>query len=80
MFQIVIINDRKLLLAVKSGNERVCAFMAVDNFQSLGGGGGGLMTGGGCGRGRAPSCNQKGGLGERCKLPQCQPLSGGRRI
>ena len=24
------------------------------------------MTGGGCGRGRA----QKGGLGERCKLPQ----------
>ena len=32
------------------------------------------MTGGGCGRGRAPSCNQKGGLGERCKLPQPQPL------
>ena len=43
--------------------------MAVDNFQSLGGGGA-VMTGGGCSRGRALSCTQTGGLGERCKLPQ----------
>ena len=44
--------------------------MAVDNFQSLGGGGGGGYNGlGGAGGGASPSCPQKEGLGQRCKLP-----------
>ena len=45
--------------------------MAVDNFQSFwggGGGGGAIKTGGACSRGRAPSCPQIEGLGERAVI------------
>ena len=46
--------------------QTVYSRMAVDNSRFGGGGGGAIKTGGACSRGRAPSCPQIGGLGERC--------------
>ena len=67
MFQVVIINDRKLLLAVKSGNERVCAIFGVHGRRQLskfgGGGGGGLNDWGWVREGACPVLQPERGFG-----------------